>query len=535
MIRTSLAANGNPDDAAARQSLLVQALRSPECYPHPVREIEILETHISYVLLTGAFAYKIKKPVDLGFLDFSSLEKRRFYCDEELRLNRRLAPDLYREVVPIAGPLSHPRLGGTSPPVEYAVKMVQFPQAALLDRILSQGGLSPEHIDALADRVAVFHRQAARAAADGEYGKPAAVWAPMAQNFSQLSDYLQTETERRLLDELEGWSCGQYAGLEGIFLGRQRAGFVRECHGDLHLGNVALMEGVPQIFDCIEFNPNLRWIDVMSEIAFTVMDLEARNRPDFARRFLNRYLEASGDYPGLRVLPLYRVYRALVRAKVACIRAAQEDSLHRQRNLATAVEYLALARWAASPPRRELLLMHGVSGSGKTWLAQALAARNGAICLRSDIERKRLHGLTALTRSASTLDSGLYDSASTLATYRRLADLAGVVLAAGFPVVVDAASLKTWQRDLFRILAREMDVPFRLVACHASAASLRRRICRRQQAGSDASDADAAVLEHQIQSLDPLSAAEIAASVSADTDRDRVEDICKRLETGSEA
>ena len=514
-------------DATLNQRTLVNALQTPAPYPHPVKKVRLLETHISYVLLTGNYAYKIKKAVNFGFLDFSRLDQRRFYCEEELRLNRRLVPQLYLEVVPISDTNAGPRIGDEGEPTEYAVKMLEFPQDALLDRRLSAGNLSPDAIDALAERVADFHVQVAKTGARNDYGSPATVWPTVANTLSQLRAAVGSTFDNTLLDKLETWSRSEYGRLGDFFVARHREGFVRECHGDLHLGNIAWIQGAPQIFDCIEFNPNLRWIDVMSEVAFLCMDLQERGRPDYAHRFLNRYLEVIGDYAGVRCLSFYQVYRALVRAMVASIRAAQEEAGGAQAAVCT--QYLGCASRSCLPKVRQLLLMHGMSGTGKTWVSQAVLERTGALRLRSDIERKRLCGLPALARTGSTVDGGLYDEEATQATYRRLRQLAQLVLEAGFPVVVDAASLKFWQREMFRSLARTLNVPFRILSCHAAEPLLRQRLRAREQAGSDASEAGIAILAHQIESSEPLSADELEEVIRIDSENYSLVDFLHRI------
>ena len=531
-------------ELADEQRLLVQALRDPARYPHPVAQVTLIETHISYVLLTGHFAYKIKKAVDFGFLDFSTLEKRRLFCAEELRLNRRLAPQLYLAVVPICGTVREPRIGNdvddgfdrcasieAIETIEYAVKMVEFPQSALLDGRLARADLGAQQIDALADVVAEFHAQAASASPAGEFrafGAPAVIWRMAADNFGQLPAEPGDAADAARLATLEDWSRNEYAQLEAWFAERRRAGFGRECHGDLHLGNVALIDGKPVIFDCIEFNPELRWIDVVSEVAFLYMDLAERGRADFAQRFINRYLETCGDYAGLRGLSFYLVYRALVRAKVASLRAAQEGGQDARRQFEIRAQYLAFAERAILPRPRQLLLMHGVSGAGKTWVSQAVLERLGALRLRSDVERKRLCGLPALARSASAVAGGRYDEATTRATYRRLAERASEVIAAGFPVLVDAACLQRWQREIFFDLTEQLGVPLRIISCRADDATLRRRIVTREQSDCDASEAGLSVLDHQLQHNDPLSAAEQEVAIVFDSARDSLEQLLAR-------
>ena len=435
---------------AGDQAGLVAALRNPACYPHPAGPVELIETHISYVLLSGAYAYKIKKAVRLGFLDFSTLARRRMYCEEELRLNRRLAPELYLAVVAITGSRDAPRIAGDGEAIEYAVQMSRFAQDDLLDRQLAAGRLSPEEIDQVAEQLAGFHERAERASPGQRFGSPQAVWAPMAQNFAQLGERLSGAAHRTRLADLEAWSRQRFTEVADLVASRLRDGWIRECHGDLHLGNIVRTGAGLRLFDCIEFDPGLRWIDVLNEIAFLTMDLGGRGRADYAHRLLNHYLEALGDYRGLPLLAFYTVYRALVRAKVAAIRAGQEEPAGRLAALATCDQYLDCAGKAAVPGKPRLLLMHGLSGSGKSWLAQQLLERLGALRIRSDVERKRLFGLPALARSDSAVGDGIYDTAATGATYDRLVELASQILAAGYPVVVDAANLRIWQRDAFR-------------------------------------------------------------------------------------
>ncbi len=385
---------GTTTDALEQQRRVVAALCDPRAYPHPVTAVRLVETHISFVLLTGQYAYKLKKPLALGFLDFSTLAARRFFCGEELRLNGRLAPRLYLDVVAITGEPDRPQLGGTGPVLDYAVRMVEFPQSALLDTMLARGALTPPLVDALAEAVARFHGAIERAPIDSPFGDPAQVHAPMRQNFEQLAPLLDDDAERAPLAALRDWSESECRRLAPAFAARRAGGFVRECHGDLHVGNIALVDGELQIFDGIEFNANLRWIDVASEIAFLTMDLGERGHPGLAARLLDTYLQATGDYEGLGVLRYYLVYRALVRAKVARLRAGQEraDDPDRAAELAICRDYVGVATLLAAPRPVALLVTHGVSGAGKTFRSQQLLEALDAIRVRSDVERRRLFG-----------------------------------------------------------------------------------------------------------------------------------------------
>jgi len=513
---------------------VINALREPKRYPHPVERVEVLETHISWVLLAGDYAYKLKKPVNLGFLDFSSLEARRFYCEEELRLNRRTAPQLYLEVVPITGSESAPQLGGKGEAIEYAVKMRRFPQEALLSRMAQDGALGEGHIDALARGIAAFHSRVARADAATPFGSAAEVLAPALQNFDQIEALIGADADVPELERLRAWTQEEHARLRAEFEARKAAGFVRECHGDLHLGNIALLEGVPTPFDGIEFNEALRWIDVMSEVSFLVMDLIDRKLPRLAWRFLNGYLEASGDYAGLSLLRFYLVYRALVRAKVACIRDHQPglDARAHGRAGREYLEYLRLAQALAARPPRALIVMHGVAGSGKTSVAQQLLEAYGAVRLRSDVERKRLQGLEAQARTGSALGAGIYAADLTAQTYARLAALSGAVLEAGYPAIVDATFLAAAQRSAFAALAHKAAVPFVIAACEAPEAVLRERVATRERDARDASEAGLGVLAHQLGCREPLTEPERAVSVRFDAGRESkaaVVELARRL------
>ncbi|HSD59831.1 MAG TPA: AAA family ATPase, partial [Burkholderiales bacterium] len=484
---------------------LISALLTPTAYPHPVRNLRLVETHISWVVLTGDYAYKLKKPLNLGFLDFSNLEQRRFSCEEELRLNRRLAPDLYLEVVPVTGSAEAPRLGGAGPAIEYAVKMRQFDEEARLDRVLARGGLDPGQVDALARRVAEFHAGLPPAAASTDFGNADNVAFYARQNFDQIRPRL-AGPDSDILARLAAWTGEEFVARRETLAARRRDGLVRECHGDLHLGNIALIADEPVVFDCIEFNPELRWIDVASEVAFTVMDLEDRGRPDLGSRFRNAYLETGGDYAGLAVLRYYLVYRALVRAKVAAIRLGQPqlEDADRAAALAQCREYLALALRFTSPPRPWLAITRGLSGSGKTTLSLPAVETLGAVRIRSDVERKRLFGLPPEARGGSAMDEGIYSRAAGERTYARLAELAESALQAGYSVIVDATFLERERRQAFRALAARSRVLFAILDFQAPGAVLEERVAAREAAGRDASDAGLAVLRRQRHAMEPL-------------------------------
>lgn len=502
---------------------LIAALQSPAAYDHPVAgTIELIETHISWVLLAGDYAYKVKKPLKLPFVDFSTLAKRRHFCQEELRLNRRLAPRLYLDVVPIAGSLAQPKVNGEGPPWEYAVKMRKFPQEALLSVRLKQGRLTGQHIDEMARVAAKFHGRIAVADPASRWGDWDNVSRPIEENFAELLDAAaSSDAWHSPLLMLQAWNRRKLAELRETILQRRQDGFVRECHGDMHLKNIVLLPREDSnveageevvIFDGIDFNENLRWIDVQNEIAFTVMDLDERGRSDLARRFLNVYLEATGDYEGLAVLRLYLNYRALVRAKVDWIRGHQpgvEDE-QRRRLEEEFSRYLTWAERYAQPPRPRLFLTHGVSGSGKSHFARRLVETTGAVQMRSDVERKRLFlaGTAGESPNASeqpaVTQKELYSRRATDQTYARMEQLAATALAAGFSVIADATFLGQPRRDRFRRVAERAGAPWLILDFQAPPQILRERVLARQRQGVDASDADLQVLSLQLATYKPL-------------------------------
>lgn len=502
---------------------LITALRQSECYPHPVRDVELLETHISWVLLAGDFAYKIKKPLDLGFLDFSSLEKRRFFCAEELRLNQRTAPDLYLGVVPICGTDTAPRLAGRGQAIEYAVKMRRFRNDAGFDSLLDRAALTPAHVAGLARALGHLHRLADIAAPDSAHAGSGRSEGPIRDNFRVIGTRLPSDALAEYLPALQTWVETQLTILGPALAQRASEGFIRECHGDAHLANVALIDDRATLFDCIEFSESLRWIDVMSDAAFPFMDLHSRGAPRLAALFLDEYLSMTGDYTGLRLLPLYTVYRALVRAKVNAIRLDDVDG-DRVLALKSVTHHLELASRISRPRPVALIIMMGLSGSGKSWLARQLVEHLAFVSLRSDVERKRLHGLDRFDRSDSELGVGLYGAAATERTYDHLATTAREVIESGLPALIDAANLHLWQRELFQRLAIALGVPFVIVHCRADSALLRRRIQSRSALADDPSEAGISVLEQQQNAREDLSDEEIPHALTIDTsERDAAE------------
>lgn len=490
--------------SSGEQEQLIRTMQQPSFYDHPVAQVELIETHISWVFLAGEFAYKLKKPVNFGFLDFSTLAKRQHYCREEVRLNRRFAPQLYLDVKTIGGDRCAPVLDA-EPPLEYAVKMKRFDQQAQLDRMLAAGLLGSEQVAAFARYIAQCQQRATVAGAEVSFGLARMVIAPTEENFAQIEPRLLA-AERQQLAAVKTWSRRTAGKLTPLFEQRKANGFIRECHGDLHLANMAWIDGQPILFDGIEFNENLRWIDVISDVAFLVMDLDDRQEFLLSWHFLNRYLQETGDYQGLLLLKFYQVYRAMVRAKVTCLRLSQTglSATERAAELALYHSYLDLASSYTTDPTRALIITHGLSGSGKSTFIRKLADDYGAIHLQSDRERKRLHGLAATAKSHSTLTGGIYTDQAHAATYEQLQQLAETVLTAGFSVIVDATFLKKAQRNPFHQLAEKLQVPLTILDFSVTEAELRRRIQQRVGKGIDASEATLEVLDYQLTEQQPL-------------------------------
>lgn len=484
----------------------------------------VLETHISWVILAGEYAYKIKKPIKLDFLDFSTLDKRHHYCDEELRLNGRFAPQLYLDVLPIRRDAHAIHVGATGAIIDYAVRMRRFSQSALASQCIVANTLETPHVEAFAVRLAGLHQNAERVARGSPYGAVESIHAAALDNFSTLAalpgiDAQGARDDQCRLAELREWTMRQSHALWPQFTERQNSGQSRECHGDLHLGNLVLLEGTLVPFDCLEFDPGLRWIDVMSEVAFLMMDMQDHGRVDLAWHFLNAYLETSNGYDGLGVLRFYLVYRAMVRAKVHALRAKQPGLTadESSRLINSVHDYLALATSYTQSGQPRLILMHGLSGSGKSAVAHAVAGRLNAVHLRSDVERKRLVGLSPQQSSGSDINVGIYTTQHTHAVYARLADLARLALRAGWSVVVDATFLQRVQRNQFRTLAKTLTASVVIINPTAPEEQLRARIDQRGAGGQDASEANQAVLTGQLSMCEPLTVEELRNTIPIDT------------------
>lgn len=503
-------------DNQTRQSELIASLLKPEVYPHPVESLELIETHISWVILTGVYAYKIKKSLKLDFLDFSTLQQRRHFCEEELRLNRRMAPQLYLDVVAICGSERSPKLGGGGRAIEYAVKMHQFRQSAQLDRQLEAGLLNENDIRDLAATIAAYHRDAMVLEFPGEEEALRQIREPQLDNFPPIHSVTDLRTARRI----EAWTEQSLNQLEPMLIQRHRRGFVRECHGDLHLKNLVRLPSGIVAFDCIEFNASLRNIDVISDLAFLAMDLVAYARQDLAAVLVNRYLECTGDYSGMSVFGLYFVYHCMIRAKVAAVRYGEEsEPVARVHDSDQLKHYLGVAiRWIRRP-QPIAIGMHGFSGSGKTWLSTLLMADLPAIRVRSDIERKRQLALAETDTTHSRPGSGAYTAHARTEIYEVMMEIIDSLIEARFNVIADASFLTRKYREMLAALAKRKDVALIWVDTSASNDELLRRLKFRKVVHDDASEAGPEVLEYQYKQADSLTSAELEHAVLVRTDR----------------
>lgn len=488
----------------------------PEAYPHTVASFDLIETHISWVILTGTFAYKIKKSVKLDFLDFSTLESRRHFCEEELRLNQRMAPSLYLNVVPICDSDKGPEVSGEGRVLEYAVKMRQFRQSAQLDKQLDAGSLTEHDMGDLAETIAAYHRDADVIDFSRAQDAVQQVRAPQLDNFPPIA----SAADMHSTDRVREWTTQSLRELEQTLIERHKNGFVRECHGDLHLANLVRLSSGIVAFDCVEFSAALRNIDVISDIAFLAMDLVARARHDLAATFVNRYLECTGDYSGMSVFGLYFVYHSMIRAKVAAVRSGERrEAQEREEDIAKLKHQLAVAiRWIdRSPPIA--VGMRGFSGSGKTWLSTRLLSQLPAVRVRSDIERKRYLGIDESASSESKPGQGAYTTRLRADIYTSIMEIVDGLIEAGFSVIVDASFLLRTDRQLLEALAERKGATLVWIDVTADDEELVRRLQLRSAAGEDASEADTGVLDYQREHMDPLTAAELNHTVCVATDR----------------
>ena len=473
------------------QTPVIDFLAAPST--HGGATVERIDTHASIVFLAGARAYKLKRAVRFDYLDFSTPERRRTLCEAEVRLNQRTAPALYRGVVAVTrqddGSFA---LGGHGRPVDWLVEMHRFPQEALFDRLASAGALGVELMSPLAEAIADFHKSADHRSDHG--GKAGMSWVVEgnAAGFAEFGrSCLAPSAASRVTDE----SRRELDRRAELLERRRQSGFVRQCHGDLHLRNIVLLDGRPTLFDGVEFNDEIACTDVLYDLAFLLMDLWRRKLPQHANTVWNRYLAETADLDGVSLLPLFLSCRAAVRAKTSATAAQLQQDLQSRTELEEmARDYLAMAEQFLHPPHPCLVAVGGLSGSGKSTLALGLApsigAVPGAVVLRSDETRKRLCGVPLLQR----LGPEAYSAQMSDRVYSTVAEQAALVLRAGHSVVVDAVHARAADRRAIEQVAGAASVPFMGLWLDAPESLLIDRTARRR---NDASDADADVVRLQ--------------------------------------
>ncbi|HSP98973.1 MAG TPA: AAA family ATPase [Candidatus Dormibacteraeota bacterium] len=501
---------------------VVTAMLAPGFYPEPPAHVDLLQTHISYVLLAGDQVYKLKKPVRFAFLDFSTLERRRHFCEEEVRLNRRLAGDVYRGVLAIV-----PCDGGFAPApadaagaVEYAVHMRRLPAERVLARLLDTGAATAALIDRIAARLAAFHAGADAGPEIAHGGDPAEIARLMDEDFAEVVA-LHGDTISAADDAaIQRWCHARLAALEPLLRRRQAAGRIRDGHGDLHAEHIYCLENDELVIvDCIEFNPGFRHRDVAADLAFLAMDLEYHGRRDLAARLIATYAERAADPELPALVPFYACQRAYIRGKVDSLKSREPEvePADAAAARASAGRHFALALRYTWSDARALIIVCGLSGSGKSTIAAALAARTGFVHLNTDRTRKALAGLAATERGGPEL----YSAERSAATYAALHTAAGEALAAGRGVILDGTFQRREHRDRARAVADAAGAPALIVECRADDAEIRRRLTARAARNDDPSDADWEVYQRQRLAYEAVAADE--PHVAVDTARPTAE------------
>ncbi len=490
-------------DGAERQPALVSAMLDPSSYPHSPADVELRETNTSWVFLAGVLAYKVKKPVRFAFLDYGTVERRHEMCREEIRLNRRLAPDIYLRVVGIARRRGRYLLTAQDDrdAVEYAIEMRRVREERSLESLICGDLLQPSDVDAVARRLARFHSDAALA--PPRFRQIRVLTQSLDENMRTLGEAGKGVLAAARLDAARRFTQAYMSTKGEPIESRAGGGLVRECHGDLRAEHVIVpADDDLYVYDCVEFNPELRFIDVASDLAFLIMDLTRLGAVDAASRLLAEYRRAGGEPGDDSLVSFFASFRAWVRAKVACLSAGDisRGRSDRARSASEARELLRLGHrfaWAARAPL--LIAICGAAGSGKTTLAVELGAASGWAQLSSDLTRKQLAGIAPTERGGARH----YSSEFTKRTYREMGTAARRLLERGNGVIVDATFHRREQREAFRA-GLDDSVEMLFVECRAPAELLAARVRNRESDPHHISDADLAVLERQLAESDPL-------------------------------
>lgn len=489
------------------ESRHLEALLDPSAYDEATTSVARIQTHVSFLYLTDRFVYKIKKPVDYGFLNFLTLDRRRFYCEEEVRLNRRLCPGMYLGVVEVRESPAGVCLFGEGTVVDYAVKMKRLPAERMLDHLLEQDAVGADDIRGIARIIAEFHLQAERSREIDSYGSLEVIRRNWSENFLQMEPFLSRTLSRTEFQAIREWVERFMAEHEELFAERVAEGFIRDCDGDIHSENICLADRV-YIFDCIEFNARFRFSDTAADLAFLLMDLEYRGRRDLADVLLREYCTVTGDVRLVEVLDFYRVYRAFVRGKVESFRLDDPriDESDKESARRSARRHFRLARGFVS--RRglspTLVAFSGLMGAGKSTLARELSFELGFELLSSDLLRKELAGLSKTVRCHDGYNQGIYSLEFTRETYREMFRRAEEALAVGRSVIMDASFSRRADRSAAADLARRLGVRFCPFHAECPEEVSRERLEVRQAEGSDVSDGRWELYSRQKIDFEPL-------------------------------
>ncbi len=471
----------------------LRSLLKPSVYPDQTTSVELVQTHVSYIFLTDRFAYKIKKPVDFGFLNFSTIDRRRFYCNEEVRLNSRLCPGTYLDVVEVRETPDGAGFSGQGKIIDYAVRMKRLPAERMLDRLLAEGKVFENEIRAIARTIATFHLHAEQGPEINSYGAIETIRANWEENFRQAGQFTDKTISSHALTSMEKWVDGFIRANEDTFNGRIAGGFIRDCDGDIHMENINLgMDGNICIFDCIEFNARFRYSDTAADIAFLLMDLDINRRADLCAPFIEEYVDVTGDHGVTEVLDFYKIYRAFIRGKVESLRLLdlQISATDKEAAGERARNYFRLARGYIArkglPP--SLILTCGLTGTGKSFIGRELAFYLGVEIISSDVVRKELSGVAPTEHRHVRYGEGIYSDAVTARTYGALLESAEASLAAGRSVIIDATFRNRSDRDAFRNLAERRAARFYLIHTTCPEETTRQRLEARETQGRDVSD-----------------------------------------------
>jgi aminoglycoside phosphotransferase family enzyme/predicted kinase len=496
--------HGHPD-----QETIVQAMLSPETYPNPPEKITHIQTHISHIFLTGGLVYKIKKPVDFGFLDFTTLAKRRYYCQQEILLNRRLTRGIYRGVVKITYDGGKPVINGKGPVFEYAVLMREMPQERMMNRLLAAGEVGKKDIRALVRKLVPFYRKAQTGKGVNHFGQIEVIAKNTEENFVQTRPYVDRLIDNRSYDHIISGTRDFLLKGKSLFKRRLQEGRIRDCHGDLHSANICLDKKI-QIYDCIEFNHRFRYSDIACDLAFLAMDLDFHGRPDLSELLIRDFVRLSGDQDLIPLLTFYKSYRAYVRAKIhsftsespeLSVKEKKEESRLAKKYYHLAFHYIQSIQKDHSP---RLVVVLGLMGTGKTSLAKELSKRTGWPLFSSDETRKILVGISPTSRKWESFGKGIYSETISRKTYRKMRTEAEKRLTLGQSVILDGSYKRQAERLVLMDLAKRTGSRIRFLECRAPVKIIQRRLDQRAWDAQTVSDGRWELFKQQRRDFDPI-------------------------------